>query len=86
VLETPAATEDINEFIQWRIDEYGKCRHTGSVLSALYGEEFKNFTEDTFRQAYPLKRTDLQAILQDKGVYISVERNADTSKALVAAA
>jgi hypothetical protein len=86
VLEIPAATDDINEFIRWRIDEYGKCRHTGSDLSAIYGEEFKNFTEDTFRQAQPLKRSDLRAVLRDKGVYVLSERNADICKALVAAA
>jgi hypothetical protein len=33
-----------------------------------------------------MKRTDLKTILQDKGVYILAERNADICKALVATA
>jgi Reverse transcriptase (RNA-dependent DNA polymerase) len=85
-LEIPATTEDINEFMQWRIDEYRKCGHNGSDLSAIYGEEFNNFTEETFRQAQPMRRTDLRNILRGRGVYVPSGRNTDICKALVGTA
>ena len=86
VIQLPATTEDLNEFVAWRCMEYLQLALTSSSLSQLYNENFQNFTVDTFRQVRPSLLNKLRDCLRIQGVYVDNSRNVDKAEALIAAA
>ena len=48
VIQLPTTAEDVRDFIQWKMIQYEENNFTGSDLSQFYGEDFKEFTEETF--------------------------------------
>jgi hypothetical protein len=85
ILELPATPEEIDEFIQWKMDQYEQHNFTGSDLSQFYGEDFQNFELDTFRAADPALTRKLRIFLRKYGVYVNSLRGHYIPETLMAA-
>jgi hypothetical protein len=84
-IKLPVTATDFKEYIEWKIKEYEKYEMTRDDLSMLYGQDFGNFTAETFEQVKQILQTQLRKFLRKYGVYVNKSRNSRISDALVEA-
>ena len=69
ILELPVSQEELEEFIQWKVEIYKKQKWTGSELSTIYLKDFDNIDSTVFKQAMPTTILGLRQFIRDNGAY-----------------
>jgi hypothetical protein len=68
ILELPASLEELEDFIQWKVEIYKEQKWTGSGLSTIYLKDFDN-TSTIFKRVMPKTIFGLRQCIRDNGAY-----------------
>ena len=83
-IQLPATIQDIEGYIVWRLSRYEEHDVIGDDLSIIYGQDFSNFTAETFERTDQAIQSRLRKFLRKYGVYMDKTRGTRLSDALVA--
>jgi hypothetical protein len=74
--------EEINEFVKFKLLEYGDCRLVDDDLWEVYQDDFKTFTTQTFKECNQISIRNLRQLLRVRGVWVRKHRNATVPESL----
>ena len=79
-----ASTQELDQFVLWRITMYKEFNKQGADLSELYAINFEQFTADDFQNIGINVATRLRDFLRANGVYTRKGRGTRIAKELYA--
>jgi len=82
-LET-SSSDDLNDYIRWRIDTYEGRKWRNDTLSEIFALDFEHLEQETFDACRRDLIQDLREILRQRGVYVRKGRGVKVAKELAA--
>ena len=65
------STNDVNDYIKFKVIEYGHYNFLNDDIWEQYQEDFADFTEATFKACDRIALYNLQTLLHNQGVWVN---------------
>jgi hypothetical protein len=76
------STNDVNDYIKFKILDYGYYNLTNDDIWEQYKEDFADFTEATFKACDRIALYNLRTLLRHQGVWVKKDKRVTVARSL----